>query len=355
MDWSMSTVASVPAEPVSGCGAKPGRPDVAQGTPRRPLDEALLAEGRRVLRLEAEAVGELAGRLGESFLRAVDLVFTCRGRVVVSGIGKSGLIARKVAATLTSTGTPALFLHPVDGLHGDLGIVGADDIMILLSRSGSTRELEGLLAFAEVHDVSVVALVGDPGSPLGRRAAVALDCAVPAEACPLDLAPTSSSTAALAMGDALAMALLRRHGFDPGDFARIHPGGSLGRRLTLRVRDVMEGADYPAVPPHCSAREIIEPLARMRGTVPVIDEDRSVVGVVTAGDLTRFMQRTQDFLDAPVSQFMTRAPRITSPQELGTVAVHRMEEHGIMALPVVSEGALVGIVHLHDLLRAGAV
>jgi len=343
------------AEPVAGSAAKPDPPGAAGSTQRPAPDEALLAEGRRVLALEAEAVGALAERLGESFVRAVDLVFNCEGRVVASGIGKSGLVARKVAATLTSTGTPAVFLHPVDGLHGDLGIVGADDIMLLISKSGSTRELEGLLAFAEVHDVPVVALVGDPGSPLGRRGAVALDCGVRAEACPLDLAPTSSSTAALAMGDALSMALLRRRGFEPGDFARIHPAGTLGRRLTLRVRDVMESDDYPAVPPSCTAREVIEPLARMRGTVPVIGRDRSVVGVVTAGDLTRFMQRTEDFLDVPVSEFMTRTPRIALPEELGMVAVHRMEEHGIMALPVVSEGALVGIVHLHDLLRAGAV
>ena len=274
----MSTVASAPAEPVSASGMKPGKPAAAPGQPPSKRDEALLAEGRRVLGLESEAVGTLAGRLGESFLRAVDLAFTCGGRVVVAGIGKSGLIARKVAATLTSTGTPAVFLHPVDGLHGDLGIVGADDIMMLISKSGSTRELEGLLAFAELGDVPVVALLGNPDSHLGRRAAVALDCSVRAEACPLDLAPTTSSTAALAMGDALAMALLKRRGFDPGDFARIHPAGSLGSRLTLRVRDVMEDRDYPSVPPHCSAREIIAPLARMRGTVPVVDGDRSVVG-----------------------------------------------------------------------------
>ncbi|MDE2973590.1 MAG: KpsF/GutQ family sugar-phosphate isomerase [Gemmatimonadota bacterium] len=350
----MSTVANAAAERMAGSAANPGSPAAAGRAPPSARDEALVAEGRRVLALEAKAVGALAGRLDERFARAVDLVFACRGRVVASGIGKSGLIARKVAATLTSTGTPAVFLHPVDGLHGDLGIVGADDMMILVSKSGSTRELEGLLAFAERHDVPVVALVGDPGSPLGRRAAAALDCGVRAEACPLELAPTSSSTAALAMGDALAMALLRRRGFERGDFARIHPAGSLGRRLTLRVRDVMESDGYPAVPPHCSAREIIEPLARMRGTVPVIGRDRSVLGVVTAGDLTRFMQRTEDFLDVPVSEFMTRAPRIASPEDPGAAAVRRMEEHGIMALPVVSEGALVGIVHLHDLLRSGA-
>ena len=349
----MSTVASAAAE-VSASGGEPGGPAAGPVPPPGARDEALLAEGRRVLALESEAVAAMAARLGGSFIRAVDLAFACAGRVVVSGIGKSGLIARKVAATLTSTGTPAVFLHPVDGLHGDLGIVGKDDIMILISKSGSTRELEGLLAFADVHHMPVVALLGTLDSRLGRRAAVALDCGVRAEACPLELAPTSSTTAALAMGDALAMALLRRRGFDPGDFARIHPAGALGSRLTLRVRDVMEDGDYPSVPPHCSAREIIEPLARMRGTVPVVGEDRSVVGVVTAGDLTRFMQRTEDFLDTPVSRFMTHTPRIASPEELGVVAMHRMEENGIMALPVVREGRLVGIVHLHDLLRAGA-
>ena len=325
--------------------------------PRQPADTLrrdLLEEGRRVLRLEAGAVEALAGRLGDGFLRAVDLIFASGGRVVVSGIGKSGLIARKLAATLTSTGTPAVFLHPVEGLHGDLGIVSPDDVMILLSKSGSsTGELDGLLAFAEAHEIPVVALVGDPGSPLGRRAAAVLDCGVHAEACPMDLAPTSSTTATLAMGDALALALLKRKGFRDGDFARIHPGGSLGRRLTLRVRDVMESENYPSVGPDVSIREVIVPLARMRGTVPVIAEDRSVVGVVTAGDLTRLMERTGDFLDIPVARLMTRSPRITSPDELGAVAVRRMEKHGIMALPVAGDAGLVGIVHLHDLLRAG--
>ncbi len=358
MDWSKSTVARAAAEAASRAGDEAGAPAGGSHAPvraRDAKDQGLLDEGRRVLRLEAEAVAGLAERLGDDFVRAVDLVFACRGRVVVSGIGKSGLVARKLAATLTSTGTPAVFLHPVEGLHGDLGIVGGEDVMIVLSKSGATRELEGLLAFAEAHEVPIVALAGRPVSPLGQRAAAVLDCGAAAEACPLDLAPTTSTTAALAMGDALAVALLKRRGFDSGDFARIHPGGSLGRRLTLRVRDVMEAEDYPAVPPHCTAREIIAPLARMRGTVPVIGEDRSVVGVVTAGDLARFMERTEDFLDATVSDFMTRTPRMASPEELGAAAVHRMEDHGIMALPVVDEGRLVGMVHLHDLLRAGAV
>ncbi len=351
----MRTVANAAADAAPRVGGEAGAAAGGRHASSRTGDGGLLEEGRRVLRLEAEAVAGLAERLGGDFVRAVDLLAACRGRVVASGIGKSGLVARKVAATLTSTGTPAVFLHPVEGLHGDLGIVGGEDVMVVISKSGATRELEGMLAFADTHGVPVVALTGRPDSALGRRAAAVLDCGAAAEACPLDLAPTTSTTAAIAMGDALAVALLKRRGFDSGDFARIHPGGSLGRRLTLRVRDVMEAEDYPAVPPHCTAREVVGPLARMRGTVPVVGEDHSVVGVVTAGDLTRFMECREDFPNSPVSEFMTRSPKVSSPGELGAVAVHRMEEHGIMALPVVEAGRLVGIVHLHDLLRAGAV
>lgn len=318
-------------------------------------DDGVLAEGRRVLEAEADAVRSLADRLGPSFLDAVDLVHRAKGRVVVSGVGKSGLVARKIAATLTSTGTPATFLHPVDGLHGDLGLIGPEDVMILLSKSGATGELEGLLAFARRHEIAVIALTGDRAAPVAVRATVAVDCSVPSEACPMDLTPTCSTTASLAMGDALAMALLRRRGFGHRDFARIHPGGTLGLRLTLTVEDVMVSDDYPAVLPDHHARDVIVPLARMRGTVPVIEADRSVTGVVTAGDLTRLMEGTDAFLDVPVSGFMNRSPRLAAPDELGSAVVRRMEEHGIMAMPVVSDGALVGIVHLHDLLRAGAV
>ncbi len=315
----------------------------------------VLAEGRRVLRMEAEAVASLAARLDAGFARAVELVASCRGRVVVSGVGKSGIVARKVAATLTSTGTPAVFLHPVEGLHGDLGIVGPSDVMVLLSKSGSTAELEGLLEFAEAWGVPVVALAGAPDSPLGRRAGAVIDCGVAEEACPMDLAPTSSTTAAMAAGDALAVAVLSRREFRPEDFARIHPGGALGRRLTLRVRDVMESAKYPSVSIRSVAREVVVPLARMRGTVAVVGKDRRVVGVVTAGDLTRLMERDEEFLDVPVSDFMTRSPRLAAPGELAAVTLRRMQEHGIMAMPVVNDaGALAGVVHLHDLLRAGA-
>ncbi len=334
----MSTVANAAAEvrPVAG-------------------SEKVLAEARRVIRMEAEAVAGLGPRLGEGFLRAVDLITSREGMVVLSGVGKSGLIARKVAATLTSTGTPAVFLHPVDGLHGDVGIASPGNVLVLLSRSGATDELNGLLAFAELRGMPVVALVGDTGSPLAARAAAVLDCGVGVEACPMDLAPTSSTTAALAMGDALAVALLRHRGFRPADFARLHPGGTLGRRLTLRVRDVMVAEDYPAVRGGATVRDVIVPLARMRGTVPVIDDTNALIGVVTAGDVARLMERTEDFLGLAVSTFMTRTPRVSRPEELGAAAVRRMEEHGVMALPVVGDGGLEGIVHLHDLLRAGVV
>ncbi len=334
----MSIVASAAVEAPSGMG----RSDI-------------LREGRRVLRMEGAAVAALADRLGADFPRAVELVACSEGAVVLSGIGKSGLIARKVAATLTSTGTPAVFLHPVDGLHGDLGIVAEGAVLIAVSRSGRSAELRGLLSFARTRRMPVVAIVGDPSSPLARSASAALDCGVTAEACPLDLAPTASATAALAMGDALAVALMRQRGFDADDFARIHPGGALGRRLTLRVREVMVTGDYPSTTPSATVRDIIVPLARMRGTVPVIDDANALVGVVTAGDLARLMERTEDFLDLPVSHFMTTAPKIAHPDEPGATAVRRMEDHGVMALPVLDRGGLIGIVHLHDLLRAGVL
>ena len=318
-------------------------------------DGTILDEARRVLRMEAEAVAALGPRLGDGFLRAVDLICASDAVAVLSGVGKSGLIARKVAATLTSTGTPAVFVHPVDGLHGDVGIASRGNVLVLLSRSGATEELNGLLDFAERREMPLVALVGDTGSALARRAAAVLDCGVAVEACPMDLAPTSSTTATLAMGDALAVALLHRRAFQPSDFAQLHPAGSLGRRLTLRVRDVMVADDYPAVRGSATVRDVIVPLARMRGTVPVIDDANALVGVVTAGDVARLMERTEDFLDVAVSAFMTRAPRVARPEDLGAAALRRMEEHGVMALPVVGGRGLEGIVHLHDLLRAGVV
>ena len=319
-------------------------------------DATLVEEGRRILVAEAAAVEALVPRLGGPFAKACRMVAEARGRIVLSGIGKSGHIARKVAGTLTSTGTPATFMHAVEALHGDLGIVGAGDVAILVSRSGRGSELGGLLGYLGRLGTPVIALTGDLDGDLARNADVVLDCSVEAEACPMNLTPTSSTSAALAMGDALAMVVLQLKGFASADFAALHPGGSLGLKLTLRVADVMVDEGYPSLPEGSTMRDAIPPLAEQRGTVPIVDGERRVVGVVTSGDLTRLMEHDPGFLDRSVDSVMTRTPRTAVPDELGAVAVHRMETHGIMALPVVGgDGRLVGVVHLHDLMRSGAV
>jgi len=315
---------------------------------------ALTALGRRVVELEAREVLGAAGRLDGAFARAVELLAGARGRVIVSGVGKSGLIARKIAATLTSTGTPAAFLHPVDSLHGDLGMVRRDDVAILLSKSGETEELFGLLAALQRLEVPIIALTGGRGSTLARLANVTLDAGVAEEACPHDLAPTTSTAVALALGDALAVALLEVKGFGREDFAELHPGGALGRKLLLRAQDVM-------LPPQgvlattASMREGVVALARHRGLAIVVEQGR-VAGVVTAGDLSRLAHSDPGFLDAAVSTVMTRTPKAAAADELAAAVLGRMERHGIMAMPVLdAAGALVGVVHLHDLMRAGAV
>jgi arabinose-5-phosphate isomerase len=334
-----------------GTGENPS-PFEAGAAPSLPLVEA----GRRILQSEADAVAGVAQRLTPTFAEAVEILFRTRGRIIVTGVGKSGIIARKLAATFTSTGTPATFLHPVDGLHGDLGIVSREDTGIFLSKSGATSELAGLMQYMVRLGLPIVALTGRPESPLGRNATVVLDCGVTQEACPMDLAPTSSTTATLAMGDALAMVLLERKGFRPEDFARFHPGGSLGRHLTLRVEDVMVSEDYPELGTAATIRDCIVPLAHMRGTVPIVDDDRQVTGVITTGDLTRLMNREEDFLGIRVRDAMTVHPRTAELGQLAGAVVREMEEFGIMALPVVDgQGRLQGVVHLHDLLRSGVV
>lgn len=315
---------------------------------------ALVELGRRVLRLEAAELGAAAGRLDEAFARAVRLLADAPGRVIVSGVGKSGLIARKIAATLTSTGTPASYLHPVDSLHGDLGLVGRGDVAIILSKSGESDELFGLLGSLQRMGVPIIAITGGPDSLLAGAATVVLDGSVAEEACPHDLAPTTSTTTALALGDALAVTLLEVKGFRREDFAALHPGGSLGRKLLLRVRDVMLTEVRPLTPTD-TMREAVMALASQRG-LAVVAEGRVLRGVITAGDLTRLAQTTPDFLSRPVAGVMTRAPKTARPDELAAHAVGTMESHGIMALPVLEDGdRLVGVVHLHDLMRAGAV
>jgi len=317
---------------------------------------AALERGRQVLELEAGAVVAAARRLDGRFATAVDLLVACHGRIVVSGVGKSGVIARKIAATLTSTGSPATYLHAVDSVHGDLGIVGREDAAILLSKSGETDELFPLVAYLKRLGVPIVAITGGVESTLARHADVTLDASISAEACPLDLAPTTSTTVALALGDALAVAVFEAKGFKADDFARLHPGGALGRKLLLLVRDVMVTQNLPTLGEGAGMRECVLLLAERRGTVVIVGDGNVVQGVVTAGDLTRLMERRPDFLDVPVSEVMTRTPKLAKADELGSSAVNRLETHGIMAMPVVDEhGALQGIVHLHDLLRAGAV
>ena len=326
----------------------------ATAAPARPERALAVERGRRVLRMEREAIAGVEARLGEEFAAAVELIAASHGRVIVAGVGKSGLIGRKIAATLTSTGTPATFLHPTESVHGDLGIVGADDVAILISKSGESSELLPLLEHLKRLGVKVIALTGERGSTLARQADVPLDAWVKEEACPHDLAPTTSTTAALALGDALAVALLEEKGFRREDFARIHPGGSLGRRLLTRVRDVMVANALPLLPEDATMREAVVMLAERRGIAIIADPAGAVSGVVTAGDLTRLMERMEDVFTVPVREVMTRSPKVSEVDELGSAVVYRMERHGIMAMPVVDEDRrVVGVVHLHDLLRAG--
>lgn len=317
----------------------------------------IIERGRRVIRMEREALERTEPRIDERFAKAVDILARSTGRAIVSGVGKSGLIGRKIAATLTSTGTPATFLHPSESLHGDLGIVGASDVAILISKSGESNELVSLLEHLKRLGVCTIAIVGDTNSTLGRHTDVALDARVSEEACVLDLAPTTSTTVALALGDALAVALLEEKGFKADDFARIHPAGALGRKLLTQVRDVMITGDLvPVLSPAATMREAVVQLAERRGIAVVRDENGRVAGVVTSGDLTRLMEHEDNVMPVPVRSVMTANPRIAHEDELGSAVVYRMEQHGIISMPVVDcDERLVGVIHLHDLMRAGVV
>lgn len=314
----------------------------------------LIALGRRVLELEAAEVTAVARRLDAKFARAVQLLAEAKGRVIVSGVGKSGLIARKLAATLTSTGTPASYLHPVDSLHGDLGIVGKEDVAIVLSKSGESQDLFGLVGSLQRLNVPIIAITGAMDSVLARVAAVALDGTVEEEACPHDLAPTASTTVALALGDALAVAVLKEKGFSREEFVARHPGGSLGRQLLLRVSDVMLPPGK-VLRPDATMKDAVVSLAHDRG-LAMVGDNGHLAGVLTTGDLTRLAERDPDFLGRPVSEVMTRTAKTAAPTELAAAAVGTMQEHKVIVLPVVdAAGAILGVVHLHDLMRAGAV
>jgi arabinose-5-phosphate isomerase len=314
---------------------------------------SIVERGRRVLRLESQALAALESRLGDEFVHAVELVKASRGRVIVCGVGKSGLIGRKIAATLTSTGTPATFLHPVDSVHGDLGIVGEHDVAILISKSGESDELLALLSHLKGFGVRTIAITGDIHSALARHSEVVLDASVQEEACPHDLAPTTSTTSALALGDALAVALLEEKGFRREDFARLHPGGALGRTLVVRVEEIMLRDQLPVLRDGDTMREAIVMIAERRGIAVVVDAHTHVEGVLTAGDVSRLIERSDDLWSIPVRGVMTRDPKLANTGELASAVVYRMEQIGIMAMPVVNEHEeLVGVVHLHDLMRA---
>jgi arabinose-5-phosphate isomerase len=318
----------------------------------------LLERARKVLATEAVGVSNLEQRLGESFVAACRLLHDCNGRVVVAGMGKSGHIGNKIAATLASTGTPAFFLHPAEASHGDAGMLTAQDVMIALSNSGETTELITILPVITRLGVPLIALTGKPDSTLGRSATVVLDVSVSEEACPFNLAPTASTTAALAMGDALAVAVLEARGFTEQDFARSHPGGSLGRRLLLHVRDVMRTGDQlPTTTPDTKLREgLLEMSRKGLGMTTVLDSQRRVVGVFTDGDLRRTLDRSIDLREALMREVMTANPRCVRPDVLAAEAVHVMETVKITALPVVDDqGVLVGALNVHDLFRAGVM
>lgn len=317
--------------------------------------DEIIERGRRVVRMEREALAETEERVGDAFARAVDVISASTGRVIVAGVGKSGLVGRKIAATMTSTGTPATFLHPTESVHGDLGIVSSSDVAILISKSGETEELLPLLEQLKRLGVRTVAITGDGASTLARHSDVWLDASVREEACPHDLAPTTSTTVTLALGDALAVTLLEVKGFRREDFARLHPGGALGKRLLLTVREVMVTSDLPILGPGATMREAVVQLAERRGIAIVTTDGGVLQGVITTGDLTRLMEREVDFLKVRVDAVMTKAPKTAAPDELGSAVVYRMEQAGIMSVPVVDAGShVVGVVHLHDLMRAGA-
>ena len=318
-----------------------------------------LVLARQVLVTEASAITAVAARIGAPFVAAVELILNCRGRVVVSGIGKSGHVGRKLAATLASTGTPAFFVHPTEASHGDLGMITPDDVVVMLSNSGETDELVTLTPHLKREGARLIALTGNEQSSLAQAADIHLDAAVDTEACPLGLAPTASTTAALALGDALALALLDARGFSAEDFARSHPGGTLGRRLFTRVSDIMRtGAALPMSPLDATLADAIVEMSRKgMGMTAVIDADVRVAGIFTDGDLRRCLDRVRDVGAVPVSQVMTRTPRIVRAQQLAVDCVETMEAPPKVSqlLVVDDEGRLVGALHLHDLFRARIV
>ncbi len=322
----------------------------------------MIERAKKVLRIEAEAVAALIEHIDGRFEQAVKMILNCEGRVVVTGMGKSGLIGKKIAATLASTGTPALFLHPAEGIHGDLGMVMRGDTVIALSNSGETDELSRMLPSLKRLGIGIIALTGNPESTLAKNSDVVIDVGVKEEACPLGLAPTASTTATLAMGDALAVVLLDQRGFKEEDFACFHPGGALGRKLLLRVRDLMHGGDaVPVVSENTLIKDAIyEISSKKMGVTAVVNASGKLVGIISDGDLRRWMEKTEksgeNLLAKQAQDIMTINPKVANKDSLAAEAVAIMEHSSITSLIIPdANGAPEGVIHLHDLLKAGVV
>ena len=320
----------------------------------------LIDEAKRVLTIEAQSILDLSEKIDQDFSRAVELLYHCKGKVVLMGMGKSGLVGRKIASTFASTGTPSFFLHPAEGVNGDLGMLAKEDVVIAISNSGETRELLEILPVIKRYGNRLIALTGNINSSLGKAGDVCLNIHVKEEACPLGLAPTASTTVTLALGDALAVTLMIKKGFDEKDFALLHPGGTLGKRLLLKVEDLMHaGQAFPMVSERTLMKDVIFEITSKRlGVTAVCNGEGHLMGVITDGDLRRALERFNDLLGRQASEVMTRNPKWIEKDALAAKAVQRMEEYSITSLFVFSqpgEKVPVGIIHLHDLLKAGVV
>ncbi len=321
------------------------------------MDDKIIESALRTIRIEKEGLDNLEKSIDDQFVKAVKTIYDSKGKVIVTGIGKSGHVAHKIASTLSSTGTPAVYLHPADALHGDLGIISQDDVVIAISNSGETSEILSLIPYVKFVGVPLIAITGNERSTLARKSDILLLVRVEREACPLNLAPTASTTATLVLGDALAIALLELRGFTKEKFARLHPGGLLGRKLKL-VKEIMHTGDrVPRVSVNASMREaILEMTSKGFGATTVVDEGGRIVGIITDGDLRRYIERGNDLNNGRVEDAMTRNPKVISPDSLVGEALSMMEKYKIMVLPVVDEeGRPVGIIHLHDILGSGII
>lgn len=319
-------------------------------------ENEILKTGKSVIKIEAEAVANLEASINKDFIKAVDTIYESKGRVVLTGMGKSGLIARKIVATLNSTGTAAIYLHPTDALHGDLGMVRKEDIVMIISKSGSTDELSKLLPMFKRLGVKLIAMSGNPDSSLVNESDIFLNISVKEEACPHDLTPTSSTTATLVMGDALSVALLQKRGFTAEDFALLHPGGSLGKRLSLKIDEIMiKGEGVPVVNENSSIKDIIlEMTSKRLGTTCVVDKNGKLTGIITDGDLRRLLEKTMDVKNLVATDIMSKKPKVTEKDYLASFALQIMESHKITSLVVTDRDKKpIGIVHLHDLVNLG--